>query len=244
MIPARKSRLLSRWFSGHVAGRIRRTFQRVEIRGLENLERAVVQGSVLVVSNHTSWWDPMFCIYLGNRLVAMDGYAMMHAKNLRKLPFLGRLGGFGVEVGNSSDTRQALRYGADLLSQTGRAVWVFPQGLERPITSPANDFKPGAAMMAKMARQEQIISVGLRYEFGAGEKPTLLCSIGSPFRFNSNVATGVRRQQEEVTQQLALIDHHILEPDVSDGFRTRLASPVPRRARWAERALAWLTRYR
>lgn len=236
--------MLARWFSGHVAGRIKKTFQRVEISGLEHLRQAADKGSVLIVSNHTSWWDPMFCIYLGHRLVAMDGYAMMHAKNLRKLSFLGRLGGFGVEVENASDVRQALRYGAGLLSQTGRMVWVFPQGVERPITSPMDDFRPGAALMAKMAHQKQIIAIGLRYEFGENEKPILFCSIGEPFRFDANVSLGVQRQQKEVAKQLAYIEGHILKPDAANGFGTFLSSSVSILATWAERTLGWLTRYR
>jgi hypothetical protein len=98
--------------------------------------------------------------------------------------------------------------------------------------------------MAKMASQERVIAVGLRYEFGADEKPTLLCSIGAPFSFASDVGAGVRQQQDEVAQQLALIDRHIREPDDSDGFSARLDSLPPIWARWAERALAWLLRYR
>jgi 1-acyl-sn-glycerol-3-phosphate acyltransferase len=244
VIPARKSRFLSRWFSGHVAGRLGKTFGKLEIRGLGHLQRAVHEGSVLVVSNHTSWWDPMFCIYLANRLAAFDGYALMLAKNLERLPFLGRVGGFGVEIGDAADARRALRYGAALLAKPGRVVWVFPQGIERPITESLVDFKPGAAMMAKLAAQQQIIGVGLRYEFGAAEKPTLLASIGEPFGFDTDVRAGALQQQRAVDAELAAIEQHVREPRVGDGFAPVMSSRPSVLSAWAEKALAWLTRYR
>ena len=112
MIPARPSPMLRWYFGRHVESRFKHAFAALRIRGLDAFRRSTAAGPVLVVSNHTSWWDPMFCIWLSTRLARVDGYAMMDSKNLRALPFLGRLGGFGVDPGSPLDGYRAVRYAA------------------------------------------------------------------------------------------------------------------------------------
>ena len=103
MIPARPSTFLKWWFGGVVRSRMLKTFSEVRIRGLEHVRDLTSRHPILFVSNHTSWWDPMFLIYLSTRLVTLQGYALMDAKNLRKLPFLGRLAGYGVDLDDPED---------------------------------------------------------------------------------------------------------------------------------------------
>ena len=160
MIPHKKSALFIRWFAKQVEKQIRKTFSAVHIKGLSNLQEAVNDGPVLAVSNHLSWWDPMFIIVIGHRLIRADAYAMMDAKNLKRLPFLGRIGGFGVELDNPRDNKRVLKYTAGLLNEPGRLVWMFPQGEERPSTAPIDDFKRGAALIAAMSGVPNVVQTG------------------------------------------------------------------------------------
>ena len=85
MIPARRSATFARWFARDAEKRLARSFESVRARGLDALKRAVDAGPTLVVTNHTSWWDPLVAIYVTTRLLGADAYAMMDATNLARL---------------------------------------------------------------------------------------------------------------------------------------------------------------
>ncbi|MFO0631036.1 MAG: lysophospholipid acyltransferase family protein [Polyangiales bacterium] len=133
VIPARKHRWFTRWFTAQARGRLRRTFSSVRVQGLDALRALTDAEPLVVVSNHTAWWDPLVVLYL-QELLANETYAMMNAQNLERLPFFALVGAFGVDVANPADGASAMRYAARLLDRPRRLVWIFPQGAERPVT--------------------------------------------------------------------------------------------------------------
>lgn len=241
MIPHKKSAWFVRWFTNQVEKRIRKTFSAVHIKNLKGLQQAVDEGPVLVVSNHLSWWDPMFIIVIGHRLVRADAYAMMDAKNLERLPFLGRIGGFGVELDSPRDSKRILKYAAGLLDAAGRLVWIFPQGEERPSTAPIDDFKRGAALVAAMSRVPNIVPVAFRYEFRSMPAPEAYIAVGEPFPFDLNVKNGRLAQQEGVITALREIDEFIRYP-LPNTFERYYVKPKQRDT-LAQRLLAYFSRY-
>lgn len=178
MIPARKRRLFNAWFAGHARGRVRATFGATLVHGLERTRALCAEAPVLLVANHTAWWDPLVALHVAQHLLGVDGYAMMDAKNLRRLPFFALVGAFGVDLDRPADGAAAIKYTARLLDRPGRAVWIFPQGRERPITERPLAFRPGSAEIARVARRSRAVPVGLRYEFGRDERPSLYISMG------------------------------------------------------------------
>jgi 1-acyl-sn-glycerol-3-phosphate acyltransferase len=242
MIAARPSRWLKAWFGRVVAGRLRKTFGALRVRGLDALAALVAAQPVLFVSNHTSWWDPMFLIYLSTRLVPLDGYAMMEASNLRRRSFLGRLGGFGVDLDDPDDRSAGVAYAAALLDRPRRGVWIFPQGRERPVDERPLGFKPGAAVVAIRARSCALVPVAFRYEFGNREQPEMLVSIGAPVPHDDDVAAAVAAQEQAVLAELDRIGRFVADRKAPHEF----AAVIERRASWLgqllERLLAWFTR--
>lgn len=215
MIPARKTRLLGGWFARHAQTRLRATFGTVRVRGLEVLREATARGPVLVVSNHTSWWDPLVAIVLCARVLKVDAYALMDARNLRRLPFFAHVGAFGVDLDDRADGARAIRYAASLLATPGRVVWVFPQGRERPITERPLSFEAGAAAIARVAKRALTVPIGLRYELGPRERPDLWLAIGAPAVGSRDVEAGRAAQQNAVSAELDAIDAALRTGDVS-----------------------------
>lgn len=242
MIPSRPSKLLKRWFGGVVRTRLLRSFFKVRVRGLATLRQQVAEHPVIFVSNHTSWWDPMFLIYLSTRLVPLEGYALMDARNLRKLPFLGRLGGYGVDLDDPEDRSAGVTYSVGLLQAPGTAVWIFPQGRERPVTERPLAFKPGAAIISSRLPGARVLPVGLRYEFGHTEKPFMYVAIGDPLPPVSDVTAGLAQQEAAVIAELDRIDRFLRERPENAGFVTVLAHRASLVGRVLERVLAWFTR--
>jgi 1-acyl-sn-glycerol-3-phosphate acyltransferase len=236
VIPAAPSRWFSRWFARDVERRIAKTFGRVLVHGLDAVLAAGRDAPLLVVSNHTSWWDPLVTIHLFRRGPILDGYAMMDEKNLRALPFFRKLGAFGVRLGDPADGARAIRYAAGLLDRPGRVVWIFAQGREVPITVRPLAFRGGAAAIARIARRAACIPCALRYEFGERPKPDLYVSFGEPA---PALATGAL--EDAVARELVRIDAAIVARDEA-GFARVLTARESLLFVWAQRALARLAR--
>jgi 1-acyl-sn-glycerol-3-phosphate acyltransferase len=241
VIPAEKGRIFNAWFSRHARGRIHGTFAAVKIRGAGRLADLAREHPLLVVSNHTSWWDPLVSLYVSGFVARTDGYALMDARNLERLPFFRKVGAFGVDLTDPSDGARAIRYAARLLDRPGRLLWVFPQGRERPITERPLGFRPGAAEIARLAKRAKVVPVALRYEFGATEKPSLWIDVGEPLPPERDVALALSSHEAAVTRALDAIDE-ALRGSGADAFETLHAAPVSVFAALAERLLARLTR--
>lgn len=232
MIPAQKSPFFTWFLARDAESRLRRSFATWRVRGVEALAETLRTRPVLVVSNHASWWDPIVVQWLAHRVLRVDAYAMMDAKNLVRLPFFRKVGAFGVDLASARDGVRAIRYAAGLLDRPGRLVWVFPQGAETPITRPL-EFRPGAAAIARLAPGAAVVPVGLRYEHGGTPEPDLWASIGAPV-----AEGGADAQRAAVAAELAAIEA-ALGTETFPVLHRRSPSGVQR---LAEASLAWLTR--
>jgi 1-acyl-sn-glycerol-3-phosphate acyltransferase len=240
VIPAKKQKLFNAWFAGVARSRIQRTFERVRVHGLERARAIAAEAPVLILSNHTSWWDPLVILHASQHLLGTDGHALMDAKNLRKLPFFAMVGAFGVDLDQPADGAAAMRYAAKLLDRPGRMVWIFPQGTERPITERPLAFRPGAAEIARVAKRARVLPAALRYEFASTEKPVLYLSFGEPISADRDPARGRAQQEEAVEAELARIERAV-RGEVGLGFEDTWTSTPAAAGELATKALAMFT---
>lgn len=234
MIESMRWHWFARWLARHARKRIEGRFGLVRAAGLEVIEQAKKRGPILFVSNHTSWWDPMVTMMLAVDHFDLDGYAMMDAKNLRELGFFARAGAFGVDPNDARDGVRAIRYAAKLLDRPGRAVWIYPQGSERPIDERPLDFQPGAAAVARAVDDVSVIPIAVHYRFGGTEYPEMRIAVGEPIEVSRNLEEGRMAQSEAVENGLDRVAQDILGEDV--GFVTLFSRHQPR-VTWVERLL-------
>ncbi|MFZ5647129.1 MAG: lysophospholipid acyltransferase family protein [Bacillota bacterium] len=99
------------------------TVRRMEILGTENIP---LQGGLVLVSNHRSYWDP---VVIGCALPKTRQVFFMAKHELFQVPLLGpvitKLGAFPVKRGGAD--RSAIRTALDHLAN-GRLVGIFPEG--------------------------------------------------------------------------------------------------------------------
>lgn len=240
MIPAAKSAWFTAWFAGHARARIERTFGRVCVAGLDELRAACEAGPVLVVANHSSWWDPLVALWLTQRLLRADAFAMMDAANLRRLPFFNAVGAFGVDLDVPADGARAIRHAVRLLDRPGRLVWIYPEGGERSPFEPL-EIRSGAALVGRLARRARLVAIGTRYVFRGDERPELWISIAPPEASERDVELGRTRQQQLLEGQLARIDRALATGNQAD-FAALLETRRSRVGWVAEAILTWLAR--
>jgi 1-acyl-sn-glycerol-3-phosphate acyltransferase len=236
MIPAAKQPLFDAWFAGHARGRIHASFARLRAHGLDRARALAAGAPLLVVSNHTSWWDPLVILHASRHLLGADGHALMDAKNLRRLPFFALVGAFGVDLDDAGDGAAAIRYAARLLDRPGRLVWIFPQGREVPVTVRPLGFRPGSAEIARVAKRAVTIPAALRYEHAGTEKPDLYLSFGEPLPAERDPAKGRAAQEQAVAAEMERIERAVRgEEGFVDAHRERGGEDL------ASRALALFT---
>ncbi len=192
------SRPVLRFFRFIVRGYFRRHFHAVRVSHPERLAEAGRQsGPLLVYANHSSWWDPMVQVLLGEKLLAgRDHFAPMDASALLRYPIFRRLGVFGIELNSRRGAAQFLRTGLRVLAGNG-VLWVTPQGRfadprERPL-----EFKPGlAALAAKVPGGCTVVPLAIEYPFWNERLPECLLYLGEPVRVMGESAEEVERRLE------------------------------------------------
>ena len=175
MIEARKSKWFERVFALYNRHLIGRRFAGLRVAGWESLRPR--DAPLLLYANHCSWWDALVIIHL-NHLRGLDGYAMMEERQLQQYKFFRRLGAFGVRRDSPRNARESLDYITDILRDTPRALWIFPQGVTLPTDTRPLKLYSGAARVMRNLGKVYAAPVALRYEFLNEAKPHAFARVG------------------------------------------------------------------
>jgi len=185
------------WFFRRIVRRyFRRHFHAVRVSQASNLEHLSAER-LIVYANHSSWWDPMLLVLLGENLMpGRRHYAPMLAAALERYGILKRIGVFGVELHTGRGGAQFLRTGSTIL-ESGGVLWVTPQGRfadprERPIA-----FKPGlAALAAKLKGGCVVLPLAVEYVYWDERLPETLLHFGEAVRVNGQSPDELQRELE------------------------------------------------
>src|SRR4029078_9939760 len=84
-------------------------------------------NAILILSNHFSWWDAFFMVYLNIRLFKKRYHVMMLEEQLKKFRFFSHGGVYSVKK-KSRDMIESLDFTCHLLENKKNLVQLFPQG--------------------------------------------------------------------------------------------------------------------
>lgn len=123
MITARHHPLVYNFFRAYARMKIRSNFRTTVIQGDLDLP----ERSVLLLSNHISWWDGFWALYLTMVHFGKRYHFMMDENELRKRWLFSLSGGFSIRS-NSRSLFESLRYTEELLRNDNNLVVIYPQG--------------------------------------------------------------------------------------------------------------------
>ena len=83
--------------------------------------------SILLITNHYSFWDGLILFCVNQRLFKKKAHVMILEENTKKEPFLKYAGAFSVRK-NSKDILESINYAAKLLDDPNNLVLIYPQG--------------------------------------------------------------------------------------------------------------------
>jgi 1-acyl-sn-glycerol-3-phosphate acyltransferase len=137
---------------------------------------------VLVVLNHTAWWDPMICLVLSRFFGDRDQFAAIDAAAVRQYPFFRKLGFVGVDTTSLRGAAEFLRSGQAILSAPRRVYWVTAQGRFADVRERPLGLRSGVGHLAARLGRGAVLPLALEYSFWTERTPEALVRFGEPLR--------------------------------------------------------------
>jgi 1-acyl-sn-glycerol-3-phosphate acyltransferase len=184
MISAKHRRWAHSIFRPYLRSLFRRRFQALHFLGEVPSVPSVPSGTpILLLPNHSTWWDGFFPYLLNETLLKREFYIMMLEERLREFWFFRFVGAFSIHQRSPKGIIKTLDYTVSLL--TGhRLVIMFPQGElaawgKRPLA-----YNRGVERVVRKCREANrsvaIVPLAMRCEFLADEKPHVFLLCGAP----------------------------------------------------------------
>ena len=150
---------------------INRHFSQVEVIGDIELSN---NHSILLLSNHTSWWDGFWHLYLNMKVFEKKYHFMMLEEQLKKHWYFNYTGGFSVNKSSKSIV-ETIQYSAKLLSHANNLVLMFPQGKIESLHKRYIDFEKGVQkIIGRTDRNRvQIVFLVNSIDYFINKKPIL-----------------------------------------------------------------------
>jgi hypothetical protein len=184
------------------------------------------QVPLLLVANHTNWWDG-FLAHQVTRALRLHFQILMDAKGVAAYPVFKRFGAVPVRRESATGSVADLHAVGQNL-QPGVAVWIFPQGERRPAGASVAGCEHGAAHLALACEEVRIVPVAFRYPFLSEQLPEGFVLLGESWLVGrADGQRGRRAARQALTMEierrindvLASLDAQLAAEAVS-GFRT------------------------
>ncbi len=168
MIRARHNFFVYNFFKIYNKLNIRNNFNEVKVIG----DVDVKGHSVLLISNHVSWWDGFWVLHLCMNVLYKKFHFMMLENELKKRPLFSLSGGFSIAKGAKSIV-ESLNYSSELLKDKNNLVLMFPQGKLHSIYNNDFKFEKGVERIIEKSPQSKLIFMATFIEYFDHPKPNL-----------------------------------------------------------------------
>lgn len=174
MILAKHQPIVVRFFRLFTYLKIKQHFNSVKIEG----DIDVRKSSVLLIANHTGWWDGFWALFLSTNVFRKRYHFMMLESELRKRWIFSYSGGFSVAHGSRSSI-DSLNYSADLLQVNSNLVLMFPQAKMHSIYNDNLYFERGVEyVLKKCDLKPKVVFLATLVDYFEHPKPDLYFYIG------------------------------------------------------------------
>ena len=93
---------------------------------------------ILLMPNHSTWWDGFFVYLLNNLIYRRPLYVMMLEEQLSKYSFFSKVGAYSIRPGHPASILETMKYSLEILhtvKNPAPLVCLFPQGKMTPASA-------------------------------------------------------------------------------------------------------------
>jgi 1-acyl-sn-glycerol-3-phosphate acyltransferase len=128
---------------------------------------------ILMIGNHTTWWDGFLGQYVNLEMFGRRLHIMMLEEQLRQRMFLNRTGAYSIRKGNRS-ALESIRYTAEILSDPKNMVILFPQGSIHSTQDRPVEFEKGwTRLFRHLDGPVQMVFYITLFDFFSSRKPEI-----------------------------------------------------------------------
>ena len=164
----------------YVRRRLRNAFDGVFVEGIDAAVARAAEGPLIVAANHVCWWDPLTILAIDERL-GTTSHALMDAQNLTKLPFFGWVGAVPLDRTSPRRGLRDMQRATSLIEDAGTALWIFPQGEQRPAHIRPLGLHAGVAWLARRSGAH-VVPLSLSYLHREAPQATIAARLGGAIR--------------------------------------------------------------
>jgi hypothetical protein len=172
---------------------------------------------LLLIPNHSSWWDGFFVYYINQQLMQRKLYLMMLESELSKYPFFSRLGAYSISPGEPKKVIGSLKYSLDVMNENGQsapAICVFPQGEIQPWGKRPCGFESGIKwLMTNYTGNFNLVLMVIKIAYLEEQKPQVFFLFDVNRVFNSSEIPTVEYLENNMDQLLNDIEEKINSGD-------------------------------
>ncbi|HPI71778.1 MAG TPA: lysophospholipid acyltransferase family protein [bacterium] len=212
MIPARHSKIAKAFFHRYIMHAMKKQFHALHLFGRE--PEWPTDRPLLILPNHSSWWDGFFIYVLNEKLWKRRPYVMMLEPQLAKHRFFSRLGAFSIDPETAGGVRRSLRYTREILRSTKQPrpmVCIFAQGELLPWHTRPLTYKPGIRWLLRhVSTPVCVVQLGIRLEFLLQQKPQVFFEFSDPLIYSGEelaLASWEKRHRDLLERMSRRIAH-------------------------------------
>ncbi len=147
---------------------------------------------LLLLPNHSTWWDGFFVYLLNKQIFRRTAYLMMLEAQLSKYRFFAKIGAYSIEPKHRQGIVESLKYTVELLNQGMPLVSIFPQGELLPWHTRPLGYKRGIEwVLREYGKSVAVLPLAIRTEFLGEKRPSVFFLFGDVSLLDAETFHGI-----------------------------------------------------
>ncbi|MCE2414298.1 lysophospholipid acyltransferase family protein [Candidatus Poribacteria bacterium] len=199
-------------FQPYLTWLLNRNFHEIQVLG--TTPKIPDDLPVLLLPNHSTWWDGFFVYLLNKKIFRRTTYLMMLEKQLSKYKFFAKIGAYSIEPENRHNIIKSLEYTVELLDREMPLVSIFPQGQLVPWHTRPLGYKRGVEwILRKYGKPIAVLPLAIRTEFLGEKRPSVFFLFGAVNLFDAGTFQGMDWLEQTETELLDDLAFRILHEE-------------------------------
>lgn len=211
MIKAQHSKWAEFVFDKYLLTIFRKSFSGINLIGDPPEISKDVQ--LIVLPNHSTWWDGFFVWYLNKSFFRRKFYIMMLESRLKKYNFFSKLGAFSIDQNNPKSIIETFAYINTILNSQDRIILNFyPQGELLPNFIRPIKIHPGILKIIRnFDGNLSLIPLGIRAEFLRDRLPYVFFNFGQAIDTKKDDSEIIKTIQFSIEDCLRKIESNVID---------------------------------